>query len=97
MREMMKQLERSLIGPVNVFEHEEHRLFCRKSLEHCEDHLEWTLSIAIGCLFSLRTLELRENRCENCAKRSKHLRDCFAFALCNSKSKRIHQRCVWHR
>ncbi len=65
MREMMQKLERRLISPVNVLEHEEHRLFGGESLENCEDQLEWTLTLTVGGSFRRLAgigLELRKDR-----------------------------------
>src|SRR5689334_23087315 len=97
MREMMQQLQRSLIRPVNVFEDEQHRIVGCKSLENAEDQLEWSFLRSIGSVFDgIRCpLELRKQWSENRTQWSEHFRDCLAFAFGDSESQRVHERRIW--
>ena len=96
MRQMVQQLERRWIRPVNILEHEKHRLICRESFQNSEDQLERTLAFTLGSgLSSCRIVwKLGKNRSEHCAQWTEHFSDRLAFSLCDPEAESIHQRSV---
>src|SRR5688572_22289906 len=90
---MMQQLERRLVGPVNVLENEKHRLFGGESLENAENQVERAFAIRRLIRPCCSTpFQVGKNRSDNVAKRVDHLFDGLCRTSQDADPDDIHQR-----
>src|SRR5215216_5538581 len=96
MRQVMQKLERSLIRPVHVLEHEQHWLVSGESLENREDQLEGPFAFALYRRLCGAAFELREYWRQHGTQGPEHLCYSFAFSLLDPKAKCVHQGSIGH-